>query len=71
MCVILGTLERILCVILGRIVYQPHACIFMGKLEQELLESAQLHPLIWLRYIDDVLLIWIHGEATLNIFYTI
>ena len=37
-----------------------YACIFMGKLEQELLESAQLHPLIWLRYIDDVLLIWTH-----------
>ena len=34
-----------------------YACIFMGKLEQELLKSAQLHPLIWLRYIDDVLLI--------------
>ena len=45
-----------------------YACIFMGKLEQELLESAQLHPLIWLRYIDDVLLIWTHGEATLKIF---
>ena len=44
------------------------ACLFMGRLEDKLLSSASHKPIIWLRYIDDVFLIWIHGEEELDKF---
>ena len=47
-----------------------HANLFMGKFEQEALAAALLSPLIWWRYIDDVFLLWTHGEDKLNDFIT-
>ena len=44
--------------------------IFMGKFEQEALASAPQSPLIWWRYIDDIFLLWTHGEDKLNNFIT-
>ena len=44
------------------------ACLFMGRLEEQLLATAPKTPLIWLRYIDDVFLIWTHGEEELDRF---
>ena len=34
-----------------------YACIFMSDLETKFLESQQLQPLVWLRYIDDIFFI--------------
>ena len=44
------------------------ACLFMGRLEEEFLSLASHKPLIWLRYIDDVFLIWTHGQEELEKF---
>ncbi|KXJ09041.1 hypothetical protein AC249_AIPGENE26933 [Exaiptasia diaphana] len=47
------------------------ANIFLEKLERRFLSNTPsngLQPLIWKRYIDDIFMIWTHGEETLNIF---
>ena len=36
--------------------------------ETSFLETQQLQPLVWFRYIDDIFFIWTHGEEELNIF---
>ena len=45
-----------------------HANLFMGDLEQKILAQSPLKPLVWWRYIDDVFMIWPHGEEKLNEF---
>jgi hypothetical protein len=49
-----------------------YANIFLDKLETEMLkeyESKTNHkPLVWMRYIDDIFLIWTHGEESLKDF---
>ena len=45
-----------------------YAIIFMAKLEEMLLESFPLKPLVWWRYIDDIFLLWEHGEDSLKEF---
>ena len=42
--------------------------LFMGNLEQIPLSDCQPKPLIWLRFIDDIFLIWTHDEDELNRF---
>ncbi len=46
------------------------ANIFMGALEKSLLSSAPGHltPLLWKRFIDDIFLIWTHGEESFQTF---
>ncbi len=46
------------------------ANIFMGALEQSLLSSTPNHlvPLLWKRCIDDIFLIWTHGEHLFHSF---
>ena len=46
----------------------PYACIFMNDLETKFLEGQHLQPLVWSRYIDDIFLIWTHGEESLKKF---
>ena len=45
-----------------------YANIFMGRLEQKLLSTQPLQPLVWWRYIDDVFAIWTHGVSFLESF---
>ena len=45
-----------------------YANLFMGDLEQELLETYPKKPLVWYRYIDDVFFIWTHGREELDKF---
>ena len=47
---------------MGTVMAPSYANIFMGKLETTLLERAPLKPSVWWRYIDDVFVIWPHGE---------
>ena len=47
-----------------------YANLFMGKFEQEAPPTAPHSPLIWWRYIDDIFLLWTHGEDKLNGFIT-
>ena len=46
----------------------PYAIIFMAELEEMLLSSYVRKPLVWWRYIDDIFLIWEHGEENLKEF---
>ena len=46
----------------------PYACLFMDKFETSFLETQQLQPLVWFRYIDDIFFIWTHGEEKPKIF---
>ena len=45
-----------------------YANLFMGDLEQKILIQSPLKPLVWWRHIDDVFMIWPHGEGKLNEF---
>ncbi|XP_033121407.1 uncharacterized protein LOC117120505 [Anneissia japonica] len=46
-----------------------YANIFMSNLEQRFLETQTLRPLLYLRYIDDIFMIWTHGMDTLLQFH--
>ena len=37
----------------------------MGEFEKQALEGADLKPWLWWRYIDDIFMIWEHGEESL------
>ena len=39
-----------------------YASLFMGKLEMDFLGSCDKTPLIWLRFLDDIFMIWNHSE---------
>ena len=40
----------------------------MDKIETAFLETQELQPLVWFRYIDDIFFIWTHGEQELQTF---
>ena len=39
-----------------------YANLFMGKFEQQAIDNSSLKPFIWWRFIDDIFMIWTHGE---------
>ena len=45
-----------------------YANIFMGQLEQDLINNYHIEPYMWLRYIDDIFCLWTHGEVALQKF---
>ena len=47
-----------------------YANLFMGKFEENALADASHSPLIWWHFIDDIFLLWTHGEDLLNSFIT-
>ena len=46
----------------------PYACLFMDKIETAFIETQELQPLLWLRYIDNIFFIWAHDEQELQTF---
>ena len=46
-----------------------YANLFMGHLEEQMLEETTLKPLIWFRFIDDIFFLWTFGEIKLQQFY--
>jgi hypothetical protein len=40
----------------------------MGYFEERFLDSCELKPGVWWRFLDDVFMIWLHGEEELNNF---
>ena len=45
-----------------------YANLFMGLLEKKFLHTQNLKPILWYRFIDDIIMIWPHGQATLTSF---
>ena len=43
-----------------------YANLFMDRFETKALSNWPLKPLIWLRFIDEIFMIWTHGEDNLN-----
>ena len=46
----------------------PYAILFMGYFEDKILNSLVEKLLVWWRYIDDIFMIWQHGEQKLKEF---
>ena len=45
-----------------------YANIFMKYVEMQLIETSPKKPTLWLRFIDDILMIWGHGKQALEDF---
>ena len=45
-----------------------YAILFLAALEERLLEEAQYKPFLWWHFIDDIFLVWLHGEEKLSEF---
>ena len=45
-----------------------YANLFMGKFEQQAIDNSLLKPFIWWSFIDDIFMIWTHGEEHLKTF---
>ena len=60
--------QQISCAAIGTNFAPPYACIFMEKFETYFLTTQNLKHWVWLRYIDDILFVWIHGEDKLHNF---
>ena len=43
-----------------------HANLFIYRFETKALSNWPLKPMIWLRFIDDIFMIWTHGEDNQN-----
>ena len=47
-----------------------YAIIFMAEIEEDFLASQDIIPATWLRFIDDIFMIWNHPKEDLNRFIT-
>ena len=45
-----------------------YASLFMGKLEQDFLKNRSLVPSIWLRFLNDIFMVWDHSIKSLHSF---
>ena len=48
-----------------------YACTYLGSWETDLLNSCVHKPFMYLRYIDDIFGIWLHGEEKLREFHAL
>ena len=46
-----------------------YANIFMADLEEKVLNQTHNQPRLYLRYIDDIFMVWTHGEESLKLFH--
>ena len=53
---------------MGTSVAPNYANLFMDRFETKALDNWSLKPLVWLRFIDDIFMIWTHGEDSLSNF---
>ena len=53
---------------MGNHLAPPLAIIFMSRLEEEAFKASEIRPDFYRRYIDDSLLLWMHGLARLREF---
>ena len=53
---------------MGTAVAPNYANLFIDRFETNALDNWPTKPLLWLRFIDDIFLIWTHGRDELNKF---
>lgn len=53
---------------IGTRVAPSYANLFMHDLESELLDLAPVRPYMWLRYIDDIFVVWTEGNSSFRSF---
>ena len=53
---------------MGTSVAPNYANLFMDRFETKALADFPLKPLTWKRFIDDIFMIWTHGEESLKHF---
>ena len=53
---------------MGSSMAPAYASLFMGKLEKDFIEQCSLTPTVWLRFLDDIFMIWDHSLAELEDF---
>ena len=51
---------------MGTMMAPCFASLFMAELEMDFLGSCDLAPLIWLRFLDDMFMVWNHSEQELR-----
>ena len=44
------------------------ACLYMADFEEKYVYPYATQPLLWKRYIDDIFIIWTHGDTALDVF---
>ena len=49
----------------------PYAIIFWGYLEERFFSDCDIAPVVWWRYIEDIFMLWQHGEKELKKFLEI
>ena len=49
----------------------PYAIIFLGDLEERFFRDCDISPLVWWQYIDNIFVLWQHGEKELKKFLEI
>ena len=49
----------------------PYAIIFLGDLEERFFSDCDISPLVWWQYIDNIFMLWQHGEKALKKFLEI
>ena len=42
-----------------------YASLFMGKFEKDFLESSDVQPFLWFRFLGDIFMIWDDSEENL------
>ena len=42
-----------------------YASLFMGNFEKDFLESSDVQPFLWIRFLDDIFMIWDDSEESL------
>ena len=52
----------------GTCMAPSYANLFMSKFEQQAIDNSLLKPFIWWRFINDIFMIWTHGEEHLKSF---
>ena len=53
---------------MGSSMAPAYASLFMGKLEEDFLNACALKPTLWLRFLDDIFMIWDHSLEVLHSF---
>ena len=53
---------------MGTRIAPAFAYLFMGEVERKALEGYVNKPFLWLRFIDDILMVWTHGNEKLDSF---